>query len=116
MTRGAFGAAAAEKFNAPILAHFGASSNKKSADLSGAFNVRSTTGLEVGGFDFDGAENAFAVDFLSNANLQQLVGRAIANVDGAAFKNDFVCGALGAFQNFFRWLRTAQVDRADFGS
>ena len=116
MARDAFGAAAAEKFYAPILADFGTTAHEERADLASALDVSAAARLEVGSFDFDGAENTFAVDFLSNANLRQLVGRAIANVDGAVFKNDFVCGALGAFQYFFRWFGAAQVDRANFGS
>ena len=40
-------------------------------------------------------------------------GGAIAHVDGAIFKNNFVCGALGAFEDFVGRLGTSQINGAE---
>ncbi len=69
MARGAFGAAAADKFDAPILADFGAAAHQDHADLSGALDVGAAAGLQIGGLYFDGAEDTASIDFFSNSAL-----------------------------------------------
>src|SRR5712692_2312389 len=116
MAGGAFRAAAAYKFDAPILADFGAAAHQYDADLAGTLDVGAAAGLQIGGFDFDGAKDAAALDFFSNAELRQLVRGSIADVNRAILEEYLICGALRAFKNFLGWFGAMQVNRADFAS
>ncbi len=97
MTRDAFRAASADKFNAPVLADFRAATYQDHADLPGALDVRSAAGLQIGGFDFDSAQDALAVDFLSHAEFRKFIRGAVADVHRAIFEDNRIRGALGAF-------------------
>src|ERR1700687_3707105 len=108
-------AAATEKFNAPVLPDLLAAADQKHADLAGALNMSAATRLQVRRFDFDEAQDPLAVDFFSNAQLGQLFRGAVANIDRTVFENDRVCGALGAFQNFFRWFGAPHVNGRELG-
>jgi len=50
--------ASADKFNAPVLAHFRAAAHKDQADLAGAFDVGAAARLQVGRLDLDRTEDA----------------------------------------------------------
>ena len=76
----------------------------------------SATGLQIGGFDFDGAQDTVVVDFLANAEFRQLIRSAVADRDGAVLKNNLICRALCPFQNFFGRFGAAQIDGANLGS
>ena len=114
MARDAFRAATANKFHAPILAHFRAAPHQYDANLPSALNVRTAARLQIRAFDFDGAEDAFAVDFLANALLRQLVRGSVTDIDRAILKDNSICGALGSFKNFISRFRTSQINRAHF--
>src|SRR5579885_3284835 len=58
-------ALATNEFDAPVLAHFVAAADEQAAYLAGAADVSAAAGLEVGSGDFNGAECAFALDFLA---------------------------------------------------
>src|SRR6266704_6747324 len=113
---GVFHAATANKLDAPILTNLGAAAHQNQADLAGALDVGSATGLQIGGFDFDGAKDAVASDLLSNAEFQQLIRGAIPDRDGAVLKNNLICRALRPFQNFFGRFGAAQIYGANLGS
>jgi hypothetical protein len=109
-------ALATKEFDAPVLAHFVAAANEQAADLAGAADVSAAAGLEIGSGDFNGAECAFALDFLADAESRQLVAGAIANGDGAILEDDGVGGAFGAFEDVVRGLRATQIDAARIGA
>jgi len=69
--------------------------------------------LQIGRLDLDGAQNALAFHFLSNAELRQLVRGAIANVHGTVFENNLVGCPFGAFEEFLGRLRAAQINGAN---
>src|SRR5260370_32133828 len=116
MARDALPAAAADKFHAPILPDFSAAAPQYHADLAGAFDVRAATGLQIRGFDFNGAEDAAALDFFSHAELRQLIRGSIPNVDRAILEDNLICRAFCAFQNLVSRFGAAQVNRANFSS
>src|SRR5713226_4834373 len=116
LTGGAFRAATADKLDTPILTNPGAAPHQNQADLAGALDVSAAARLQIGGFDFDGAQDALAVDFLANAEFRQLIRGAVADRDSAVFKNNLICCALGAFEDFIRRLRAAQIYGANLGS
>src|SRR2546427_7027694 len=115
MTRDALCASTANKFDAPILADFNTAAHQHGADLAGALNVRPAARLQIGGFDFNGAQYAFAVEFFSHAELRQLVRGSVAHADGTILEDNLIRSALGAFEYCFRWLR-AHVNRGEFGA
>src|SRR5713226_6344683 len=116
MTREALRAPAADKFDAPILADFSAAAHEYDADLARTLHMRPAAGLQIGGLNFDGAEDAIPIDFLSHAELRQLVRGSVTNVDRAILKDNLICGALRTFQNFLGGFGPAQVNRAEIGS
>jgi len=71
-------------------------------------------GCKIGSLNFDRAEDAFPVDFFSYAELRQFVRGAVTDGDRPILEDNFICGALGAFKNFLRRFRAAQVNRAHF--
>src|SRR5207248_344325 len=79
-----------------------------------ASHVRSATGLQLNTFNLDRAQYSLAVHFLPNAKPRQFLCCSITNAHAAVFKNHLICRALRAFQNFFRRLLPAHVDRANF--
>src|SRR5260370_18545184 len=116
MARGAFRAAPADEFDAPILAYFVAAAHQEPADLACALDACAAAGLQIGRLELDGAEDAAAVHFFANAELRQLVRGAVADVDRPVFEDDLIRSALGAFQEFRGRFGAAQVDGADFSS
>src|ERR1700674_496626 len=112
----AFRAAAADKFDAPILADFRAAADEEHADLAGALDVGAAAGLQVGGFDLDGAEDAVPVDFFSHAELRQLVRGAVAHVDWSILEDNLICGSLRALEDFLGRFRAPQIDGTQFAS
>src|SRR5260370_755733 len=86
------------------------------ADLAGAVDASAAARLQIGGFDFDGAKDAVASDLLANAEFRQLIRGAVADRDSAGFKNNLICCALGAFEDFICRLRAAQIDGANLRS
>src|SRR5262249_38299698 len=79
-------------------------------------DMRTAAGLQVDGLDFNGAEDALAVDFLSNADLRKLIGGPITHLDGTVVKDNLVWGAVGAFGRFFSGIRFPQIDCASLGA
>src|SRR6202158_6064185 len=61
--------AAADKFDAPILPDFRAAADEQHTDLAGALDVRAAAGVQIGGFDLNGAEDAVPLDFFAHAGL-----------------------------------------------
>src|SRR4029077_425903 len=109
----AFGAAAADEFHTPILSDFRAAAHQEQPDLPGAVYVGSAAGLKIGAFDLYSPQNSRAVDFLAHASLCQLFRRAVSHCHAAIFKDDFVCGTLCAFADFFGRFRAAEVNGRD---
>src|SRR5581483_998780 len=109
-------ALATNEFDAPVLAHFVAAADEQAAYLAGAADVSAAAGLEVGSGDFNGAECAFALDFLADAESRQLGAGAVANGNGAVFEDDGVGGAFSAFEDVIRGLRATQIDAGGIGA
>src|SRR5260370_36920322 len=97
MGRGASCPTAADKFNAPVLADFRAATYQDHADLPGALDVRPAAGLQIGGFAFDSAQDALAVDFLSHPAFRKFIRRAVADLHRAIFEDNRIRAALVAF-------------------
>src|SRR3977135_1358422 len=100
MTRDSFPAAPADKFDAPILADSRAAAHQNHADLTGALDVRAAAGLQIRRLNFNRSENAVPIDFLSHAELRQLVRGTVTDVHRAILKNNLICRALGTFKEF----------------
>ncbi len=109
-------ALATNEFDAPVLAHFVAAADEQAAYLAGAADVSAAAGLEVGSGDFNGAECAFALDFLADAESRQLGAGAVANGNGGVFEDDGVGGAFRAFEDVVRGLRATQIDAGRIGA
>ena len=110
---GGFGAMAAEEFDTPVLADFGAGTEQDSADLAGSPNVGPPTGLQIDAGDFDRTERTGALDLFADAQLRKLLGGAVADGNFPVFEDDSVGGTRRTFENLRSGLRTAQVDGAD---
>ncbi len=108
----AFGARPADELNAPVLADFGTLANEEEADLAGRSDVRAAAGLQIRAGDFDDAEETFARDLFADAQFGELFAGGVANDDGAVLENNFIGGALGAFENGVGRLRAVQIDGA----
>ncbi len=116
LARGAFRAASAGKFDAPVLSDSRAAPHEYQPNLARTFHVRPAAGLQIGGLYFDGAQDALAIDFFSHPEFRKFIRRAVADVHRTIFEDNLICGALGAFEKFHRRFRAAQINRADFGS
>src|SRR3989449_11347835 len=116
MTRDALCASTATKSDAPIRADLNTAAHQHDADLAGPLNVRPAARLQIGGFDFNGAQYAFAVDFFSHAELRQLVRGSVAHVDRTILEYNLIRSALGAFQHCFRWLGSAHGNRGELAT
>src|SRR5260370_23670206 len=90
MTRGAFRAAAADEFDAPILADFAAAPHQEHTDLAGAPDVRAAAGLQIGGFDFDRAQDALAGDLFSHPQSGKFVRRSLAHDHRASLEHELI--------------------------
>jgi hypothetical protein len=116
LSRHTLRAATANEFDAPILAHLRTPPQKHNADLARAPDVRPAARLEIGALNLNGAKDSRALDSFANAVLRQIFRCAVAHRHGTIFENNLVCRALRAFQDFVRWLRTAQINGAQFRS
>src|SRR5579859_1852897 len=116
VARDASRAPTAHKFHAPVLAHFGAAAHQDNSDLRRVPHVGAATGLQIRPFNFNGAENTYALHFLTDAEFGELLGGAVAHGNRAILGDDLVRRTFGAFQNFRRRLRAAQVDGANIGA
>ncbi len=116
MSRHAFRASAANKFDAPILSNFSAAPHQHDANLAGALDVRSPARLQIGSLDFNGAQYAFALNFFSHPQSRKFVRRSVAHIDRTILENNLIGRTLGAFQYFFCWFRATQVNRREFGA
>src|SRR5207253_10039445 len=72
-----------------------------------------SAGLEVDSRDFDGAENALAVNLFPDALRSKLFRSTVTDCDLAVLKDHGICRARRAFQNQRRRLRASQINRAD---
>src|SRR6266850_4232 len=108
-----FRTAAADKFDAPILADFRAAADKEHADLPGALDVRAAAGLQISRLYFDSAKDAVPLDFFSHAELRQQVRGTVAYVDRAILEDNLICSSLSAFKNFLGRFRAPQINGVD---
>jgi hypothetical protein len=96
---------AADEFDAPVLADFGAAAEKDCADLAGAADVRAAPGLQINAGNLDGAKRARAFDLFADTCPGELFGSAIADGDFAVFEDDGIGRAGSAFEDKRRRLR-----------